>query len=59
MKRFGEMFRLTSAEQRVIAIVVLALLALAILQKHHGRAEQILPKQVSPPTATPSAVETD
>ena len=51
MKGFGEMFRLTSSEQRVVVIVVLALLAGAIIQKRHEEPERNLPHQVSPPTA--------
>ena len=59
MKGFGEMFRLTSSEQRVVVIVVLGLLAGAIIQKRHEGPERNLPQQVSPPTATPDAAEAD
>ena len=59
MKSLREMFRLTSAEQRVVVIVVLALLAAAILQKHHERTERTLPKQSSQPATTPNAADAD
>jgi hypothetical protein len=59
MKGLGEMFRLTSAEQRVIVLVIVALLAVAIFQKRHERLDRSLPKQSSPSTATPNAANPD
>ena len=53
------MFRLTSAEQRVIVIIVLALLAAAILQKRHEQKGRTLPKQSAQPANTSGAVDSD
>ena len=59
MKRLREMFRLTNAEQRVIVIVLLALLAFAILQRQRARVAPNLPKQSLAPAATSSPADTD
>ncbi len=59
MRRLREIFRLTSAEQRVIVIVILALLAIAIFQKHHEQVAPNLPKQVPTPAMTPNAADAD
>ena len=51
MKHIRELFRLTSPEQRVVVIVVLALIAIAIVQKHR---QLNTFTQAAQPTATPT-----
>jgi hypothetical protein len=59
MRRLREIFRLTSAEQRVIVIVILALLAIAIFQKHHEQIAPNLPEQAPTPATTPHTADAD
>ena len=59
MKSLREMFRLTSAEQRVVVIIVLALLAAAVLQKRHEQTGRALPEQSAQPSMHPSLSDSD
>jgi hypothetical protein len=53
MKRLREMFRLTRAEQRVVILVIIALLAIAIVRKHRETGKVPLVE----PSPGPSVIE--
>ena len=59
MTRLLGIFRLTSAEQRVIVIIILALLAIAIAQKHRETNAPTPLKQSPTTSATPGALDED
>jgi hypothetical protein len=59
MRRLLEIFRLTSAEQRVVVFVVLTLLAVAIAQKHRETNAPTPLKQSPTTSATPGALDQD
>jgi uncharacterized membrane protein len=59
MRRVLEIFRLTSAEQRVVVFVVLTLLAIAIAQKHRETTAPTSLKQSPATSTTPGALDQD
>ena len=59
MKRARELFRLTNAEQRVVVLLILALIALAIFQKHREQTVARPVTQSSIQATEPKATDAD
>jgi hypothetical protein len=59
MKMPQHIFALTKSEQRVVILIVMALLAVAVLQQYHGRSSQRSARDSwsARPGASPSSEE--